>query len=345
MRARWAALAAGAALVAGCESLSYYSQAIGGHLKVLAKARPVEQWLADPATDPQLRARLQTAQRIREFAIKRLALPDNGYASYAALDRPYVVWNVFAAPEFSVEPKKECFPFAGCVSYRGFYSEEAAQRHAAKLREAGLDVYIGGVPAYSTLGWSDDPLLSTFIGYGDAQLARLLFHELAHQVAYAKDDTTFNESFAVAVEEEGVRRWLEAEGRSGELAAFRAQQARKREYAARVAAARERLAALYARNLPPEAMRERKRAEFARLRADFPGMPAEPNNALLASIAVYTELVPAFEQLLAEERGDLEKFYRRVKTLAAGERATREAYFRKAGYPRSSGTPGARPGA
>jgi len=310
-------------LIAGCQSLAYYTQAIGGHLNVLSQARPVEDWLADPATAPELKERLQTARRIREFASKELKLPENNsYLKYAELDRPYVVWNVFAAPEFSVEPKTECFPFTGCVSYRGFYSEEDARRHAEKLRAAGYDVYVGGVPAYSTLGWSDDPLLSTFIRYNDAQLARLVFHELAHQVVYAKNDTTFNESFAVAVEEEGVKRWLQAEGRPGEMAAFRASQARKRELADRVTQTRERLALVYKMDLPREAMLEQKRGEWQRLRQSFPGIPAEPNNAFLASIAAYTELVPAFERLLAES-GDLPDFYRRVKELAAAEPSRR----------------------
>jgi predicted aminopeptidase len=310
-------------VVAGCQSLAYYSQAIGGHLSVLSKARPVEDWLADPATPPELKERLQTARRIREFASKELKLPENNsYLAYADLDRQYVVWNVFAAPEFSVEPKAECFPFTGCVSYRGFYSEQDARRHAEKLRADGYDVYVGGVPAYSTLGWSDDPLLSTFIRYSDAQLARLVFHELAHQVVYAKNDTTFNESFAVAVEEEGVKRWLEAEGRPGELAAFRASQARKRELADRVAQVRERLAVVYQTNASRETRLEQKRGEWERLRQSYPAIPAEPNNAFLASIAVYTELVPAFERLLAGSR-DLETFYRRVKELAAAEPARR----------------------
>ena len=209
------------------------------------------------------------------------------------------------------------------MSYRGFYSEDEAQRHAGKLREAGYDVYVGGVPAYSTLGWFDDPLLSTFIRYTDAQLARLVFHELAHQLVYAKGDTTFNESFAVAVEEEGVKRWLESEGRAAELAAFHAAQARKRELAERVSQTRERLAAIYRMDLPRAAMLEHKRGEWQRLRASYPAIPAEANNAFLASIAVYTELVPAFERLLAES-GSLEAFYGRVKALAASARSSRD---------------------
>jgi predicted aminopeptidase len=313
-------------LCTGCEKLSYYSQAIGGQLHLLAAARPLDAWLADPATPGDLRERLQIAHGIREFASRRLGLPDNAsYTSYAELGRPFVVWNAFAAPEFSVEPKRECFPFTGCVPYLGFFSEAAARAEAAKLKRDGLDVYLGGVLAYSTLGWFNDPLLSTFIRYPDAQVARLVFHELAHQVAYARGDTAFNESFAVVVEEEGVRRWLAAEGRSAELEAFRAAQARKRAFAAQVKETRDRLAAIYASGAPPEAMRGRKRAEFDRLRAQYPGaVPAEPNNAFLASIALYTEMVPGFERLLAENGGDLQKFYARVRQLASSERAVRD---------------------
>ncbi len=313
---RWLLSAAALALLAGCQSLSYYTQAIGGHMQVMSKARPLSEWLADPATAPELRQRLETARRIREFASRELGLPDNkSYLAYADIDRPYVVWNVFAAPQFSVQPKQECFPFTGCVSYRGFYSEDDARKQAAKLREAGYDVYVGGVPAYSTLGWFDDPLLSTFIRYPDAQLARLIFHELAHQVVYKKGDTTFNESFAVTVEEEGVRRWLEHEKRAGELEAFRAAQARKREAAVGVAQTRERLAGGYAMDLAPELKLELKRADWQRLRSLYPTLPAEPNNAFLASVALYTGLVPAFERLLARA-GSLERFYAEAKKLA-----------------------------
>jgi predicted aminopeptidase len=312
-------------LATGCETLSYYGQAIRGQLGLLAAARPIESWLADPATSPELRARLETARRIREYASRDLGLPDNAsYASYAELRRPYPVWNVFAAPRFSIEPRQECFPFTGCVSYRGFFSEQHARKHAERLRAAGYDVHVAGVPAYSTLGWFDDPLLSSFIKYPDAQLARLLFHELAHQRVYAKDDTTFNESFAVTVEEEGVRRWLEAQGRAGELAEFRAAQARKREFARQVQETRKRLAAVYAMALPEEAMLGRKREEYARLRAAYPSVvPEEANNAYLGSIALYTELVPQFEKLLAAEGGDLPAFYRRVEALASSAPSNR----------------------
>lgn len=321
-----------AALVSGCESLSYYSQAIGGHFQLLAAARPVDDWLADPATPADLKARLETAQRIREFASHDLHLPDNrSYTSYADLGRRYAVWNVFAAPEFSVEPKPECFPFTGCVAYRGFFSEQEAQRYAEKLRKQGFEVYVGGVPAYSTLGWFDDPLLSTFIRYPESQVARLVFHELAHQLVYARNDTTFNESFAVTVEDEGVRRWLEAQHRAAELEAFQVAQQRKREFYARVKETRERLKTIYASHLPREAMLEQKRGELERLRAAYPNVvPAEPNNAFLVSVALYTELVPAFERLLAASGGSLDKFYARARELAHEDRAQRDAVLARA---------------
>ena len=305
-------------LAAACDTVSYYSQAIGGHLEIVGAARPVADWLADPATSPELRSRLELARRIREFASRRLALPENrSYSSYAELGRPFVVWNVFAAPQFSVEPKKECFPFTGCVSYRGFYSEQDAHRHAARLKAEGYDVYVAGVPAYSTLGWFDDPLLSTFIRFPEAQLARIVFHELAHQVVYARDDTAFNESFAVAVEREGVRRWLEAEGHAEELRAFYGMQARRQQYADEVKATRARLAALYGeKDVSRERLLSVKREEFDKLRAKYPkAVPEEASNAFLVSIALYTELVPQFEQLLAES-GSLQAFYDKVKALA-----------------------------
>jgi predicted aminopeptidase len=313
-------------LLAGCESLSYYGQAIGGHFKLLSSARPIDSWLADPATPADLRQHLETARGIRQFAARELHLPDNAsYTTYADLGRRFAVYNVFAAPKFSVEPKPECFPVTGCVAYRGFFSEKEAQAYADKLRAEGFDVHVGGVLAYSTLGWFDDPLLSTFIRYPDAQVARLVFHELAHQLVYAKGDTTFNESFAVVVEDEGVRRWLEAQGRTADLAAFRSAQERKRDLAARIKETRERLKTIYGSRLTPEQMLEQKRGEFDRLRALYPAfVPPEPNNAFLVSIALYNEFVPALERLLAQS-GGLDAFYERARALAHEDRKQRDA--------------------
>lgn len=320
---------AAALVLCGCETLGYYAQAVSGHLDLMRRARPVAELLADPQLPAALRERLELSQRIRDFASVELKLPQNrSYRAYAELPRPVAVWNVVAAPEFSLEPVRACFPVAGCVSYRGFFERAAAEAYAARLAAAGHDVYLYGVPAYSTLGRLDDPLLSTFIGRGEVELARIVFHELAHQVAYARDDTVFNESFAVAVEREGLRRWLSR--RQEELAHLAAAQARSAEVEALIEAARARLAALYREPLEPQAMRARKRAELAALKAALASYPGyrdlEPNNAVLAAHAAYTRLVPQFERLLAEEGGDLERFYERARRLAAMPAAERGAF-------------------
>lgn len=325
---RWIVLAALAMCLAGCETLAYYAQAVGGQMAMMARTEPVDKVIADPQAPAWLRERLVLARQIRDFAVKDLKLPDNGsYRGYADLDRPYAVWNVVAAPEFSLTPVQSCFPVAGCVAYRGFFSEARAREHADELRRTGHDVYYYGVVAYSTLGRLDDPVLSTFIRFPDAELARLLFHELAHQVAYAKDDSTFNESFAVAVEREGVKRWLAATGRSAELRAILEARERSALALKEMEAARQDLAALYRTRLAPEAMRERKAQILAGLKARLASNPRyaqlELNNAVLASFATYTALVPEFERMLAEEGGDLEKFYARVKKLAASVPSSR----------------------
>jgi len=316
-----------ALLLAGCETLSYYAQAVGGQFSLISRKQSVESLLADPKTPAPLRERLALAREIRDYAVKSLKLPDNGsYRSYAELDRPFAVWNVVAAPEFSLEPRQSCFPVAGCVAYRGFFSEADARAYADDLRNEGLDVHQYGVPAYSTLGKFDDPLLSTFIRYPDAELARLIFHELAHQVAYVKDDSTFNESFAVVVERVGVRRWLADTGRAALMQDFLAREARRRELAELMDQARARLQLLYRQRIAPEAMRQKKHEEMTLLREKLVNSgfaDVEPNNAFLASYATYTQLVGTFEHLLAEEGGELEKFYARVKQYAASEPSNR----------------------
>jgi predicted aminopeptidase len=326
----WGALLIAAGSLGACSTLRYYWQAADGQLELKRKARPIEEVLADPQTPAALQDRLRRVQAIREFASAELALPRNGsYHRYADLQRPYVVWNVFAAPEFSVTPKTWCFPIAGCVGYRGYFAQKDAERFAEQATAQGYDVYVGGVPAYSTLGWLDDPVLNTFIGYSDTELARLVFHELAHQVAYAKGDSTFNESFAVTVELEGVRRWIARCGTPAHQRAFEQADLRKREFAELVARTRGRLRALYASNLPPESMRARKlqtldamRAEHQALKIGWGGYAgydwwfAQPiNNAQLASVAIYSQLVPGFQALLAESGGELPKFYDAVRAL------------------------------
>ena len=315
-------------LLSGCETLSYYAQAVGGQMSLLARARPAVELIADPATPQLLREQLRRAGEIRDYAVRELKLPDNAsYRSYADLARPYAVWNVVATAEFSLEPVQSCFPVAGCVSYRGFFAQEDAARHAATLRAAGHDVYVYGVPAYSTLGRFDDPLLSTFIRFADADLARLIFHELAHQVVYVTDDSTFNESFAVAVEKESLRRWVTAKGRETDLSGHASAQEKNRIFVSEIEQARARLGALYRQRIAPEVMRERKRVVLEALKVTLAGdarlKDQAPNNAFLASFSTYTQLVSIFEHLLAEEGGDLEKFYIRIKKLAANAPSNR----------------------
>jgi len=313
--------------LSGCETLSYYAQAVSGQLSLLSRKEPIEALLADPKTPAPLRERLAVAREIRDYAVKSLKLPDNGsYRSYAVIDRPFAVWNVVAAPEFALEPRQSCFPVAGCVAYRGFFSEADAREYADGLRKEGLDVYQYGVPAYSTLGKFDDPLLSTFIRYPDAELARLVFHELTHQVAYVKDDSTFNESFAVSVERVGVRRWLADTGRTALMQDFLAREERRREFSVLMDQTRARLQLLYRQRISPEAMREKKSEEMALLKEKLANgrfAAVQPNNAFLASYATYTQLVNEFEFILKENNDDLDAFYAQIRRYAASEPSNR----------------------
>src|SRR6476661_4621254 len=235
MKTKWRVLAFGslAALVVGCSNLGYYVQAAHGQFSLLAEAKPIDDWLSDPEVSDKLKGKLSKVQEIRRFAARELSLPDNdSYKTYADLKRPYVLWNVVATSEFSLEPLQWCFPIAGCVNYRGYYSKAEAQAYANELREQHYDVQIGGVPAYSTLGFFNDPVLSTFIQYPEGELARLVFHELAHQVVYAQGDSRFNESFAVAVEEVGVERWLAKHGDEKMRNAYKDYERRKHDFLA-----------------------------------------------------------------------------------------------------------------
>lgn len=341
------ALAALVAAGAGCSTLGYYAQAAHGHLSMLAAARPIDDWLADPAAPASLKQRLERARAIRAFASRELSLPDNrSYTAYADLKRPAVVWNVFAAPELSLQLKTWCYPLFGCASYRGYFDRDDAQALADELRAQGYDVHVGPVPAYSTLGWMEwlggDPLLNTFIGHSDGELARMIFHELAHQVVYVKDDTVFNESFATAVERIGVRRWLAAHGDDTLRAEYARFEARRADFVELLLAHRRRLEEAYAHGTDPE-KRERKRAIFAHLQREYARLKETRwdgwagydrffaqalGNAQLAAVGAYHDLVPAFEALLDRQGGDLRRFYAEVRRLAALAKTERHAELR-----------------
>lgn len=332
-----------AVLLSGCSTVSYLWQAAGGQLDVVRRARPIDEVVADPATSTDLKARLEYARTARAFASRELALPDNAsFRRYADIGRPYVVWNVFAAPPLALELRTQCFPIAGCVPYRGFFDRADAERHAAGLRGEGLDVHVGGVPAYSTLGWFADPLLSTVIRYPRTAIASLIFHELAHQVAYTRDDSTFNESFAVAVEEEGMRRWLAIHADAAERAAHAAHAERRRAVMRLFAQARKSLEAVYAGSGDEPSRHAAKAAVFRRLAADYrelaalwhlpaaearawdDWMLADLNNARLGSIATYTRRVPQFAALIGRSGGDMTRFFTAARELADLPRDERE---------------------
>ncbi len=323
-------------LQAGCGTL-YVTQAAVGQWGVLRARRPISAVIADPQTPSPLQGRLSTVEAARDFAVTALHLPDNrSYRTYADIHRPYVVWNVVAAPEFSVVPLRWCFPVAGCVSYRGYFKERRARAFAAKLRNRGLDVAVGGVPAYSTLGKFADPVLSSMMRYGDEELVAIIFHELAHQLLYVKNDTEFNEAFATTVENTGLERWLASRDQVQQMEAFRKDAANERAFVDLFASTRARLARLYRSGAAVPQLRARKAevlAELAtRMRAlqqqqgdhDYEAwLSAGLNNAQLASVATYYQCVPGLERLLASQDGDLQRFYAAARELAHRSRAAR----------------------
>src|SRR5580704_2282856 len=329
--ARVLLLAAACALLSGCGT-PYLLQAAGGEWRVLREGVPIERLLADPRTPAELRARLKNVQAAREFASRELALPDNqSYRSYADIGRPYVVWNVVATPEFSVVPRHWCFPVAGCVSYRGYFHESAARKFATGMAHQGFDVAIDPVPAYSTLGKFADPVLSSMMRYGEDELVATIFHELAHQLLYVRDDSAFNEAFATTVEDAGLERWLMRHGSQSGIQEFRADAVREEAFLKVLANARAQLAALYATALAPQSMRERKRQILAALGEDIHAFEKREhvsyplydqwiadglNNARLASVATYYDCVPGFKKMLAKEQGDLPAFYAAARALA-----------------------------
>jgi predicted aminopeptidase len=323
-------------VLGACSALSYYGQAVSGQLYILTHRQKIDAMLEDPSTDPQLRTRLDEVAAIRRFAVDELGLPlATQFSTYVDLGRPFVVWNVFASEEFSVQPRSWCYPVAGCVTYRGYFDETEARAFARQLREdEGLDVYVGGIAAYSTLGWFSDPVLNTVLNRREHQLAALIFHELAHQVAYAKGDTEFNESFATAVEREGQRRWLQARADDAtrrEVEASIANELRRQEqFVALVQRTVSDLDVIYRSGRSADEMRAAKSARLEQMRADYLMLKqqwdgytgydnwfaAGLNNAQLATVATYNALEPAFTALLNEEHGNMPAFYRRAQDLA-----------------------------
>ncbi|HEY0825067.1 MAG TPA: aminopeptidase [Ramlibacter sp.] len=339
--------------LSGCANLGYYWQSVTGHLKIMSAARPVHDLVQEPETPERLRERLRLSQRIREFAVRELKLPDNpSYRRYANLRRPAAVWNLTAATAYSLELKTWCFPFTGCVGYRGYYDEAKARKEAGELAQQGYETGVYPVTAYSTLGlmnWAGgDPLLNTFIGYPEGELARLLFHELAHQVVYVKNDTTFNESFATAVERIGGARWLQAEADDKARQEYAAFDQRRRLFRALSRATRERLKAVYETpGLAPEAKEKAKQEVMAQFRADYARMKEqaggdplvwraydrwvrEANNAFFGAQAAYDELVPGFEALFRIKGGTWEAFYDATRQLAALPKEERHRQLKEA---------------
>src|SRR5215471_2746 len=339
-RVRVPTLAAACALLGGCGT-PYLMQAASGEVHVLHERVPIDTVLADPHTPAAVHEHLEQVRAARQFASQELGLPDNdSYRSYAEIGRPYVVWNVVAAPEFSVAPKRWCFPVAGCVAYRGYFHEQSARDFALGLESQGFDVAVDGVPAYSTLGKFADPVLSSMLRYGDDDLAATIFHELAHQLLYVRDDSEFNEAFATTVEYVGLERWLAHQGATARMQAFRDEQQRERELVSLLTATRTRLEQLYASPIPRDEMVVKKAELFTELTGEIRALERREgvsiplyeewigeglNNARLASVATYFECVPGFMRLLHEQEDNLPRFYDAVRKLAEQSHAERHA--------------------
>ncbi|MEE9265521.1 MAG: aminopeptidase [Gammaproteobacteria bacterium] len=336
-RRAWIAAAAVLLILGGC---GYYAQSIGGHLDLMAKRQDIGTLVEDESTPVELKKKLERAKEIREFAIEELALPDDGsYRSYVDVGKPFVTWNVIAAPALSLQPKTWCFPVIGCVSYRGYFEESDAREYADELEFEGMDVAVAGARAYSTLGWFDDPILNTILFDAEYRFAGTLFHELTHERLFVAGDSSFNESYAVAVEREGVQRWLARNATPSMLEAYALERTRRDEFLALVLATRENLETLYASSmddgdklLEKERLFGRLRLGYAQLKASWGGYSGydgwfanDLNNARLALLATYNAYVPAFERLLADQDGDMSKFHEAVEALSKLPKEERNA--------------------
>lgn len=322
-----------------CLSGCYYLQAAQGQMSLLAKREPIAKVIAKPDTDAKLRSRLEYVQAARAFASTQLGLPDNrSYTGYVDLKRRFVTWSVFATPEFSVEPKRWCFPIAGCVVYRGYFSEATAQRYALRLRARGYDALVSGIPAYSTLGHFNDPVLSSMLSWSDAQVAATLFHELAHQLIYVQDDSAFNEAFATVVAEAGLKRWLMAQNQPADWQRWQLQEQRATQFYELLLRTRDRLRDWYASGASASELLNGKQQrlgelkfEYTQLKQSWRGYAGYDawfdralSNADFIAIATYERCVPGFERVLMQVDNDLPRFYDEVKKLARQDRPARQ---------------------
>lgn len=325
-------------LLSGCESIGFYQQAAFGQIKILINREPIQAIIHSAETDPPLQERLILVESIRAYAEKKLNFPvGKNYATYVDTGRAYVVWNVFAAPEFSLNALEWCFPITGCVSYRGYFQKEKAEKLAGKLKAEGNDVFVGGVAAYSTLGWFSDPVLNTFLNRSESRLAALIFHELAHKILYLPGDSVFNESFATTLENEALRRWLNDKQQPQLYQKVLAEQERRFEFVRLVDSYKGRLRELYAQRLDDVDKRAGKKQLIQKFREDYDALKlnwhghadfdnwvrSEINNAKIVTISTYNDLVPAFNRLLEDSGGDLQIFLTRCKELAGMEKAAR----------------------
>jgi predicted aminopeptidase len=329
------------AALSGCTSTVYLLQAANGEWHVIHGRKPIVQVIDDPQTPEPLIRELAEVREARDFASRQLDLPDNdSYRTYVKIDRPYVVWNVVAAPVLSVRPKEWCFPIAGCVAYRGYFQEKRARDFAARLKQSGYDVVIEGVPAYSTLGKLPDPVMSTMMRYGSDELASMIFHELAHQLLYVQNDSAFDEAFAVTVEDEGLKRWLQYKGRAAHIAQLQKDRAEDEQFVVLLRHTRDQLAQLYASSAPRAIKLRRKQQLFAELATEIHALERRLavrfpeydewiadglNNAELVSVGTYNDCAPGFQRLLRQENDDLPRFYDAARRLAHEPKATRDA--------------------
>ena len=317
-------------LLSGCSTFSYYNQAISGQSELLEKRVPITDVLTDKKLDINVRRKLQVVQEARVFSVKELGLPDNNsYRDYADLKRPYVMWNVFVTPAFSLKPIEWCYPIVGCIAYRSFFTRTDAQQLKLEMEAKGHDVYLAGIPAYSTLGWFDDPVVNSMMHWEDYDLVGTLFHELAHQKFYIKSDTVFNESLAKTIEQEGLRRWMNYKSQGKLYQKYLLDDKREKAFVKIVLNARSRLERLYNNNQKQVNKLAAKLDVFRLLRQDYRQlrefwggydgydrwMLSGVNNAKIQSIATYYDYVPAFKRILTEQGGDLSLFYKQVKKI------------------------------